>query len=170
MSSWVPPAADNMKELPELNLPPVSLRTRIEDGVEKIFDPLRRKWVVLTPEEWVRQHFTAWLTTEYHYPSLLMTNEIGLDVNGTRKRCDTVIFGRDGKPMIIVEYKAPSIAITQTVFDQIVRYNMRLHADYLIVSNGMNHYCCKIDYNGNTYHFIPRIPDYYSIASGCSEN
>lgn len=159
-----------MREHPELNLPPVVLRLRQESDATRVFDPLRGKWVVLTPEEWVRQHFTAWLVSEYHYPASLMSNEIGIEVNGTRRRCDTVVFRREGTPLLIVEYKSPDIEITQAVFDQIVRYNMSLHAEYLIVSNGMSHYCCKIDYAGNTYHFLPRIPDYHSVATGMSEN
>ena len=85
----------------------------------------------------MRQHFTAWLRDAKHYPASLMANEIGIDVNGTRKRCDTVIFGKDGKPVVIVEYKAPDVAVNQAVFDQIVRYNVALHADYLVVSNGI---------------------------------
>lgn len=159
-----------MKEYPPLNLPTIQLRLHRKGDVIKAFDRLRRKWVVLTPEEWVRQHFTAWLRDEYHYPEQLMANEIGIEVNGTRKRCDTVVFSREGTPLLIVEYKAPEINITQTVFDQIVRYNMRLHAEYLIVSNGLNHYCCKIDYENNTYHFIPQIPDYRTLAYPSIEN
>lgn len=154
---------------PALNLPPVDLRIGVEDGETKVFDHLRDKWVVLTPEEWVRQHFTAWLQCERHYPASLISNEIGIDVNGTRKRCDTVVFSRKAKPFIIVEYKAPGIKITQNVFDQIVRYNIALHADYLVVSNGLSHFCCKINYADNSYHFIPDIPDYLSQIS-CSEN
>lgn len=153
-----------------LNLPPVELRLRREGKMTRVFDPLRRKWVRLTPEEWVRQHFVAWLQGEFHYPASLMANEIGIDVNGTRKRCDTVIFRSDATPAVIVEYKAPDVRITQAVFDQIVRYNMHLHADYLIVSNGMEHYCCRMDYTHDTYHFIPRIPDYHALANPYSEN
>lgn len=149
-----------MTRYPELNLPVIPLRIKEEGGQTRVYDTLREKWVNLTPEEWVRQHFVSWLQSEYGYPPLLMANEIGIEVNGTRKRCDTVIFKRNGEPGIIVEYKAPHIDITQNVFDQIVRYNMQLHADYLIVSNGMKHYCCKIDYRDNSYHFIPQIPDY----------
>lgn len=89
-----------------------------------------------------------------------MANEIGIKLNGTRKRCDTVVFNPDGSPFVIVEYKAPDINITQNVFDQIVRYNMALKANYLIVSNGLQHYCCQIDYKNNSYRFIPRIPEY----------
>lgn len=159
-----------MNKYPELNLPSVPLRLKEEGEHTKVFDPLRQKWVVLTPEEWVRQHFTAWLTSEFHYPAALTSNEIGIEVNGTRKRCDTVVFRREGTPLLIVEYKAPEIKITQDVFDQIVRYNMQLRAEYLIVSNGLNHYCCKIDYAANSYHFIPRIPDYLSLALPHSEN
>ena len=160
-----------MKEnpFPRLNLPAVPLRLREEDGTIKTFDPLRDKYVTLTPEEFVRQHFTAWLRDAKHYPASLMANEIGSDVNGTRKRCDTVIFGKDGKPVVIVEYKAPDVAVNQAVFDQIVRYNVALHADYLVVSNGINHYCCVIDYNSGTYHFIPEIPDYTSLNKSRSE-
>lgn len=159
-----------MNEFLELNLPPVNLRLSRDGGQTKVFDPIRLKWVVLTPEEWVRQHFTNWLISSLHYPKSLIANEIGLDVNGTKKRSDTVVFNRDGSPMIIVEYKAAYVPITQNVFDQIVRYNMSLRADYLIVSNGRDHFCCRIDYINNTYHFIPRIPDYHDIVSGCSEN
>lgn len=154
----------------KLNLPAVDLRIKEENGETKVFDPLREKWVILTPEEWVRQHFTAWLQNEYHYPASLMANEIGIDVNGCKKRCDTVVFHSDGTPDIIVEYKAPDVAITQKVFDQIARYNMALHADYLVVSNGLNHYCCKMDYRNNTYNFIPKLPDYHRVVSGASEN
>lgn len=150
---------------PRLNLPAVPLRLKEEDGILKVFDPLRDKYVALTPEEFVRQHFTAWLRDARHYPASLMANEIGIEVNGTRKRCDTVVFGNDGKPMVIVEYKAPDVTVNQAVFDQIVRYNMTLHADYLVVSNGINHYCCVMDYENGTYHFIPEIPDYLSLNS-----
>lgn len=164
------PTTNKMKEYPALNLPPVELKVKEEDGQIRVFDKLRDKWIVLTPEEWVRQHFVGWLQADYHYPASLIANETGIEVNGTKKRCDTVIFRSDGSPLIIVEYKAPEIAITQSVFDQAVRYNMYLKADYLIVSNGINHYCCKIDYINNTYNFIPKIPSYHQIATGASEN
>ena len=150
---------------PRLNLPSIPLRLKDEEGIVKVFDPLRDKYVALTPEEFVRQHFTAWLRDSRHYPASLMANEIGIEVNGKRKRCDTVVFGNDGKPMVIVEYKAPDVTVNQAVFDQIVRYNMTLHADYLVVSNGINHYCCVMDYENGTYHFIPEIPDYLSLNS-----
>ena len=140
------------------------------DDVLKVFDTLRKKYVTLTPEENVRQHFVNWLVNHLHYPASLMANEIGIELNGTKRRCDTVVFGADGNPMMIVEYKAPAISVSQKVFDQIVRYNMVLRARYLIVSNGMRHYCCVIDYAGNTYHFIPEIPDYRDLKRPFSEN
>lgn len=154
---------------PELNLPAVKLRVVRDGDTLKVFDPLRDKFVALTPEEYVRQHFVAWLRTDLHFPASLMANEIGIEVNGTKKRCDTVVFGRDGRPLIIVEYKAPDVNVTQAVFDQVVRYNMALRAKYLVVSNGLRHYCCVIDYTSDSYHFIPEIPDYRKIYSP-SEN
>lgn len=152
--------------LPKLNLPPVELRLNVEEDILKVFDPLRKKYVAFTPEEYVRQHFTAWMRDTLHYPVSLMANEIGLELNGTKKRCDTVVFNPDGTPMIIVEYKAPDVRISQATFDQIVRYNMVFRARYLIVSNGLNHYCCVVDYDNNTYHFIPAIPDYHELRNG----
>lgn len=159
-----------MSNHPALNLPPAPLRIRQEGETQYVFDILREKWVVLTPEEWVRQHFTSWMRTVKGYPSSLMTNEKGIEVNGIRRRCDTIIFDKNGAPLIIIEYKAPDVKIVQEVFDQIVRYNMALKASYLIVSNGMNHYCCRMDYANSTYHFIPRIPDYTGIILPISEN
>lgn len=155
---------------PPLNLPHVSLRIRREDGLVKVFDSLRGKYVNLTPEEYVRQHFVAYLGGELHYPASLMANEVSIRLNHTAKRCDTVVYDASGRPFMIVEYKAPGVRITQSVFDQIVRYNMRLHARYLVVSNGFSHYCCVMDYTRDTYHFIPRIPDYAAANNPFSDN
>ncbi len=155
---------------PSLNLPPMQLKTRLDNEIVKIFDPLRDKYVALTPEEYVRQHFVNYLMTELKYPASVMANEIGIDLNGTRKRCDTVVFGADMKPLVIIEYKAPGVEISQTVFDQIARYNMQLQARYLIVSNGIRHYCCRLDYDRDTYNFLPRIPEYSSISHPFSPN
>lgn len=149
----------------ELNLPPYSPRLqRSPDGTISIYDPLRHKWLVMTPEERVRQHFTAFLATHKGYPPSLMANEVALTLNGTRRRCDTVVFGHHGRPIVIIEYKAPSIPITQRVFDQIVRYNMVLQARCLIVSNGLTHYCCLIDYTTHSYTFLKEIPSWHDIA------
>lgn len=149
--------------LPRLNLPPLTA-PRIEtgaDGVRRIFDPLRGKFVALTPEEWVRSHFTAWLTGSLGYPAALMANEVSLTLNGTARRCDTVVFNREGlTPRMIIEYKAPHIEIAQKVFDQIARYNMVLRAPYLVVSNGLRHFCLAVDHSANTARFLPDLPPY----------
>lgn len=160
----------NSSEFPKLNLPPFNLRTRMEGEILKVYDSLRDKYVALTPEEYVRQHFINFMTSLLHYPPSIIANEIGIDLNGTRKRCDSVVFGSDANPLMIIEYKAPGVEITQNVFDQIVRYNMELKAKYLIVSNGMRHFCCKMDYEKNTYHFLPKIPDYLDLRNPFSAN
>jgi hypothetical protein len=146
-----------------LNLPSFPFKLQQQNGKNVIFDALRKKYVALTPEEWVRQHFIRFLTDYKGYPKGLLANEVQLVLNGTKKRCDTVLFNKDLSARMIVEYKAPHIEITQAVFDQITRYNMVLKVDYLIVSNGINHYCCRIDYNTMSYTFLPEIPDYQSL-------
>ena len=147
----------------ELNLPSFDIRLQRDDEGVKIFDRLRKKFIILTSEEWVRQHFVNYLINHKGFPESLMANEIGITLNGTRRRCDTVVFDKHGSPMVIVEYKASSIVISQSTFDQIVRYNMVLHARYLIVSNGMNHYCCRIDYDNMSYDFLKEVPDYADL-------
>ncbi len=144
-----------------LNLPEYEFNIKKNDDNYVIFDSLRHRFVTLTPEEWVRQNFVQFLINEKKFPLALMANEISIVQNGIKRRCDTVVADRHGKPFVIVEYKAPSVQITQATFDQIVRYNMVLHAQYLIVSNGLVHYCCKIDYDSKSYSFLNEIP-YYS--------
>lgn len=146
-----------------LNLPSCPVKMVSKDGKNYIFDPLRRKYVALTPEEWVRQHFTHYLLHYKGYPQGLLANEIQITLNGMKRRCDTVLYNRDMTARMIIEYKSPEIEITQSVFDQIMRYNMVLKVDYLIVSNGMNHYCCRMDYSNNSYRFLPSIPDYNTL-------
>ncbi len=143
----------------QLNLPAFDYQIRRDDdGVTRIFDCLRAKFVALTPEEWVRQHFVNFLISERSYPRGLMANEVSLRLNRTARRCDTLIYSRSGRPLAIVEYKAPSVALTQAVFDQIARYNSVIGAEYLIVSNGMNHYCCRFDSSRQSYSFLREIP------------
>ncbi|MCH5347316.1 MAG: type I restriction enzyme HsdR N-terminal domain-containing protein [Muribaculaceae bacterium] len=144
-----------------LNLPPIRPQWRVDPrrGLT-IRDPLRDKYVVLTPEEWVRQNFVAYLRDTLHYPAGLIANEIGVKLNGTSKRCDTVVFDSHAQPHIIVEYKAPSVNITPGVFEQIARYNMVLRARYLVVTNGLHHYCCRVDYDTHQTVFIPTLPPY----------
>lgn len=147
-----------------LNLPERDFNIKeTEQGNKLIFDNLRRKFVVLTPEEWVRQNFVEYLINDKKFPKGLMSNEVSLIQNGISRRCDTLVSDRYGKPFVIVEYKAPNIKITQQVFDQIYRYNIVLHAHYLIVSNGLSHYCCHINYEDNTYSFLREIPMYSDL-------
>ena len=144
----------------QLNLPTYECRLREQNGRQQIFDVLRRRYVALTPEEWVRQHFVHYLIEHKGYPKGLLANEVELRVGEKHLRCDTVLYDKALHPKIIVEYKAPDIAITQKVFNQITVYNMLLHVDYLIVSNGMQHYCCQMDYEQNRYTFLSDIPNY----------
>lgn len=147
-----------------LQLPPFDYRLeRGDDGVDRIYDCLRKKFVALTPEEWVRQHFVNFLITTLGYPKGLMANEVSLKLNNTRRRCDSLIYTRDGRPLMIVEYKAPDITITQAVFDQIARYNSVIGADYLVVSNGIKNYCCRFNHDSNNYIFLREIPEYTNL-------
>lgn len=148
-----------------LNLPPIELKLSIDNGRHMLFDVLRNKNIQITPEEWVRQHFVHYLINEKSYPKSLMGNEVLLNLNGTKRRCDTVVYDRQLTPRLIIEYKAPHITIDQKVFDQICRYNFVLRVGYLIVSNGMQHYCCKIDYENKSYTFVKDIPSYSDIIS-----
>ena len=152
--------------MPELNLPSFDKKVIQKEGKPFIFDIIRRQYVALTPEEWVRQHFVHFLISEKGYPQSLMANEVQLKLNGMSRRCDTVAYDRTLCPRVIVEYKAPTVNITQQVFDQICRYNMVLQVDYLIVSNGLNHYCCKVDNATHTYMFLKDIPSYEEVAKG----
>ena len=145
----------------KLNLPEYEHKVKKrDDGSWAIWDRLRKRWVTLTPEEWVRQHFVEWLISQKQFPAALMGNEVSLTQNGISRRCDTVVADHTGQPLVIVEYKAPNITVTQKTFDQIVRYNMVLHARYLIVSNGLSHYCCRINYDTGSYEFLQDVPCY----------
>lgn len=146
-----------------LNLPQAQLKINNQDGKQVVFDILRKKYLVLTPEEWVRQHFIHFLINNKAYRQSLMANEVLLNFNGMQKRCDTVVYRKDLTPLVIIEYKAPHIKITQQVFNQICRYNFVLKVDYLIVSNGIEHYCCKMDYPNKSYQFLRDIPLYSQL-------
>lgn len=146
-----------------LNLPQFEKKTTMKDNKPFILDVIRRQYVALTPEEWVRQHFVHFLINHKGYPQALMANEVQLKLNGMSRRCDTVIYDRMLKPRVIVEYKAPSVNITQKVFDQICRYNMVLQVDFLIISNGLTHYCCQIDYATRSYRFLSEVPEYREL-------
>lgn len=148
----------------KLNLPPFAINVKKTDGKLSVFDPLRRKYIALTPEEWVRQHFVNYLVVEKGYPQALIANEIQINLNNLNRRCDSVVYDRSLQPLVIVEYKSPDVNITQEVFDQIARYNIVLRVRFLIVSNGLSHYCCKIDYEKQDYEYIPEIPDYKELV------
>lgn len=146
-----------------LNLPSFAIKLSGTPERPRVFDTLRRRYVALTPEEWVRQHFVNWLVTHKGYPSALMANEIALSIGDKKLRADSILYDKHLQPRMIIEYKAPTIQITQKVFEQIAAYNMLLHVDYLVVSNGLAHYCCRIDYANRTYEFLRDIPDYSEI-------
>ena len=146
-----------------LNLPPYPIKIQEKGEKRQIFDFLRRKWVALTPEEWVRQHFTHFLVEHKKYPQTLLANEVELRIGEKRLRCDTLLYNKELRPRMIIEYKAPTIQIQQKTFDQISAYNLLLKVDYLVVSNGLQHYCCKMDYDHQRYHFLESIPDYQNL-------
>lgn len=147
----------------ELNLPKYEIRIGRKDGRLTIFDFLRRRYVALTPEEWVRQHFTHFLVEHKSYPQGLLANEVELSVGEKSLRCDSVLYDRSLRPRMIVEYKAPHIKLTQKVFQQIATYNLLLHVDYLVVSNGIEHHCVKMDYENEKYLFLEDIPEYKNL-------
>ena len=141
-----------------LNFPGYRFRTKsMENGVH-IFDPIRKKFVVLQPEEWVRQHFIHFLHQEKGFPLGLMGVEYPLQYNGMNKRADIICFQKEGKPMMLVECKSANVSISQKVFDQIARYNFDLRVQYLVVTNGLQHFCCEMNYKENSYRFLQEIP------------
>ena len=146
-----------------LNLPTYEIKIAQQGNKQVIFDFLRRKYVALTPEEWVRQHFVHYLVEHKGYPAGLMGNEIELSVGEKRLRCDTVLYNKVALPQMIIEYKAPTIRLQQKTFDQISAYNLLLKVDYLIVSNGLQHVCCRMDYDNQKFCFLDDIPDYQNL-------
>lgn len=146
--------------LKQLNLPSYSFRIIKEEGSEMIFDPLRKKFVKLTPEEWVRQHFIQYLIHEGKYPAGLMGVEIMFKLNKLCKRADILIHNRKGEPVMIVECKSFDVKIDETVFNQIVDYNMKFKVPYIVVTNGMVNYACKIDHLNKSFDYLMVIPLY----------
>ena len=144
----------------ELNLPKCRLRLEQREGKPYVYDDLRRKFVRLTPEEWVRQHFVRYLIDDLGYPQPLMQNEVALRLGETVKRCDTLLYDKALRPQMILEYKAPHVTLTETVLQQIVRYNYVLRVPYLVLSNGLEHLLCRIDYEKMTYACLSEFPPY----------
>lgn len=146
-----------------LNLPEYSFRITGKEGEESIFDPVRKKYVKLTPEEWVRQNFVRYLINEGKYPPGLIAVEVMSPFNKLRKRVDILIHNRLGKPVMIVECKSPDVKLDDKVFDQIVCYNMGFMVPFIIVTNGLDHYACKIDHENKKYEFLLVIPLYADL-------
>jgi len=146
-----------------LNLPTYSFNIKLIEQRKYIFDFIRKKFVILTPEEWVRQNFLRYLVEEKKYPASLIAVEKEFKLNNLSKRSDAVVYNKTGNPFLILEFKAPEVKIDQKVFDQIARYNMKLNVKYLIVSNGMQHYICQIDYENSNYQFLKEISEYSQI-------
>lgn len=148
-----------------LNLPDYTNYIKIDGTNQRIFDIIRKKYLKLTPEEWVRQNFILYLLKQLKYPKGLLAIEMELKLNQLTRRCDIVVFNRKGAPKLIVECKAAHIKINQKTFDQIAEYNLKLRVDFLVVTNGLNHYCCQMDYNNNSYQFIKEIPTFEQILA-----
>ena len=144
----------------KLDFPTYTFRFKNSENKPYIFDDIRKKFVVLQPEEWVRQHCVQYLINEKKYPKSLINVEKELKINKLKKRYDIVVFNSDGSIHLIVECKAPKITINQSTFDQIARYNLALNATYLMVTNGLNHYYCSIDFDEERYQFLKDIPSY----------
>jgi len=144
----------------QLNFPSYTFRFKNSENKVSIFDEIRKKFIILTPEEWVRQHVVHYLIDEKKYPKSLINVEKVLTVNGLQKRYDVVVFNPDGSIHILVECKAPSVKISQATFDQIARYNMTMKARFLNVTNGLSHFYCQMDFENEKYEFLRSLPEY----------
>lgn len=152
-----------MKRLHTLNLPPAELRLREAGGRTEVFDPFRRRYVALTPEEEVRQHFLSFLVLEKKVPASLIRVEASLKYNRLAKRSDIVVYAATGKPVMIVECKAPGVKITQETFEQAALYNSTFRVNLLVVTNGMEHYCCRVDHEKRSVAFLQAIPQFQEM-------
>jgi len=146
-----------------LNLPSYDFSFRITGEKQYIFDEVRKKYVMNTPEEWVRQNFIRYLVLEKGYPQTMISIEHEISLNRLLKRCDAVVFSKKGQPLMILEFKAADVPVRQDVFDQIVRYNLVLKVNFLLITNGMKHFCCKINFQKKDYIYLSEIPGYYDL-------
>lgn len=146
-----------------LNLPGYPFRIVNRAGKPFIYDPLRAKYVRLTPEEWVRQHFVQYMVRERGYPSPLVAIEMGFTYQGMSRRADIVVHDRSGRPLLLVECKAPDVPVSQRTFDQVAGYNLVIGAAYLVVTNGLDHYCCRLDRAQHRYEFLEELPAYDAL-------
>lgn len=149
----------------QLNLPQYSFRIKKQNEKLVIFDSQRKRYVALTPEEWVRQNFIRFLIEEKGYPAAYLAIEKQLNMNGMKKRCDAILYNEHAQPFLIIELKAPNVAISQATFDQVAVYNAKLKVDFFIISNGIEHYCCKVNLETARYEFFPEIPDFNQIVT-----
>lgn len=147
----------------KLNFPDYTFRFKNSENKMAIFDSIRKKFIILTPEEWVRQHTVCYLLQEKQYPKSYINVEKLLKINSLNKRYDIVVYQPDGSFFLLVECKAPEVVITQNTFDQIARYNMVAKAKYMMVTNGINHYFCQMDYNEEKYIFLPELPEFSPV-------
>ncbi|WP_412463774.1 type I restriction enzyme HsdR N-terminal domain-containing protein [Flavobacterium mekongense] len=145
----------------KLNFPDYSFRFKNSENKVSIFDDIRKKFIILTPEEWVRQHTIRFLLIDKKYPKSYLNVEKTITVNGTKKRYDIVVFKPNGELFLLVECKAPEVTISQQTFDQIARYNLKLNADYLMVTNGVNHYFCEMNLEEEKYIFLKELPEFH---------
>jgi type I site-specific restriction endonuclease len=149
----------------QLNLPQYSFRIKKQNEKLVIFDSQRKRYVALTPEEWVRQNFIRFLIEEKGYPAAYLAIEKQLNMNGMKKRCDAILYNEHAQPFLIIELKAPNVAISQATFDQVAVYNAKLKVDFFIISNGIEHFCCKVNLETARYEFFPEIPDFNQIVT-----
>jgi len=153
----------NDYKLIKLNLPDYNFNIRLENENYKIFDRIRNIFVALTPEEWVRQNVVNYLITDLNFPKNRIANESSITYNNLSKRCDTIIYNANFEPFVICEYKSHKVEITQKVFDQIAIYNCKLNVPYLLISNGLTHFFCKVDADTKRYIFAEKIPNYFEL-------
>lgn len=151
----------SLSDLPILNFPRYEFRITEEKGQLKIFDIVRKKYVALTPEEWVRQHLIHYLNKDKGYPLALMMVEKEFNYHSLNRRADIVVCSRNGDPLLMVECKSADIEITQGVFDQIMRYNLKMNVATVILSNGLKHFCFQLDSSNQTYIALTEIPQWY---------
>jgi len=147
-------------ELQVLDLPDHGVKTKHGINGPQVFDPVRKRWVALTPEEWVRQHVLNYFLNDLRCPLSLIGVETPLALNGLAKRADIVVFGERGQPVALVECKAPGVPVGQRTFEQAARYNSVLHVRYLMVTNGLLHFCCSVDHQRGAVEFLPHLPAY----------
>jgi type I site-specific restriction endonuclease len=148
----------------QLNLPEYNFRIKKQNEKLQIFDSQRKRYVSLTPEEWVRQHFIRFLIETKGYPAAHLAIEKQLNMNGMKKRCDAILYNNEAKPIMVIEFKAPNVPISQATFDQVAVYNAKLKVDFFIISNGIEHYCCRVNSETARYEFFSEIPNHSTIT------